>query len=150
MSASFDGKINSWTSVPLPTYEAMKTANNHIKRSLVTDWGGQHLVTVNDDTRLYKKGYYVSEEFLEMFDFPLVAGNATQVLDQPDVIVISESTAKALFGAEDPINKIIRLDNEHDVKVSGVLRDVPKNSTFQFDILIPLKFRKDQQMVRII
>jgi len=149
VTASFDGKINSWTSVPLPTYEAMKTANNHIKRSLVTDWGGQHLLTVNDDTRLYKKGYFVSEEFLEMFDFPLVAGNASQVLDDPSVIVISESTAKALFGDEDPINKVIRLDNEHDVKVSGVVKDVAKNSSFQFDILIPWKFReKNQKWIR--
>ncbi len=149
VSAVFDGRVNSWTSVPLPTYEAMKTANNHIKRSLVTDWGGEHLLTVNDDTRLYKKGYFVSEEFLEMFDFPLVSGNASQVLNDPTVIVITESTAKALFGNEDPINKVIHLDNEHDVKVSGVLKDIPKNSTFQFDILIPWKFReKNNKWVR--
>lgn len=149
ISATFDGKINSWTSVPLPTYEAMKSADNHIKKSAVTDWGGNHLLSVDGETRLVKSGYFASEEFLEMFEFPLVKGNPTQVLDDPSNIVISESTAKALFGNEDPIDKVIRIDNENDVKVSGVLKDVPKNSSFQFDILIPWKYReKHNQWVR--
>lgn len=149
INAKFDGKINSWTSVPLPTYEAMKTADNHIKRSAVTDWGGDHLITVNEETRLIKKGYFASEEFLEMFEFPLIKGSAKQVLNDPSVVVITESTAKALFGNEDPINKVIRLDNENDVKVSGVLKDIPKNSSFQFDILIPWKYReKNSSWVR--
>jgi putative ABC transport system permease protein len=48
VNAAFNGKINSWTSVPLPTYEAMKTADSNIKRAVVTDWGGDHLVTVGE------------------------------------------------------------------------------------------------------
>ena len=141
VSAIFDGKTNSWTSVPLPTYEAMKTADTNIKSSVVTDWGGQHLITV-DEKRLLKDGYYVSEEFLEMFEFQLIKGSASQVLDDPSSIVITESTAKALFGNEDPLNKIIRIDNENDLKVTGVLKDIPKNSTFQFDFLMTWKFRE--------
>lgn len=139
--AHFDGKASSWTSVPLPTYEAFKTANSNIARMAVTDWGGDHLITVGEN-RLTKRGYWVSEEFLEMFEFPLAVGNAEQVLDAPPSIVITESTAKALFGDDDPINKVIRLDNEYDLKVSGILKDVPGNSTFQFDFLMPWKFRE--------
>jgi len=139
--AYFDGKISSWTSVPLPTYEAFKTAHNNIKRSLVTDWGGDHLITVGDK-RLIKKAYYASEEFLEMFEFPLLQGTASQVMDDPRSIVITQSTAKALFGDEDPIDKIVRVDNEHDLKVTGVLKDIPSNSSFQFDFLLTWKFRE--------
>ncbi len=139
VNAHFDGKISSWTSVPLPTYEAMKTADSNIKHSLIMDWGGDHLITAGD-TRLIKRGYRASEEFLEMFEFPLVSGNAAQVLDDPKSIVITESTAKALFGDEDPMNKVIRVDNENDLKVSGVLKDIPANSSFQFDYLLPWKF----------
>ncbi|MCC6833412.1 MAG: ABC transporter permease, partial [Cytophagales bacterium] len=146
--AQFDGKISSWTSVPLPTYEAFKTANSNIARMAVTDWGGAHLITVGEN-RLMKNGYWVSEEFLEMFEFPLAVGNAEQVLDAPPSIVITESTAKALFGDEDPINKVVRVDNEYDLKVSGILKDVPGNSTFQFDFLVPWKFREqNEQWVR--
>lgn len=141
VNAHFDGKISSWTSVPLPTYEAFKTADSHIKQSLVTDWGGDHLLTVNDN-RLIKKGYWASEEFLEMFEFPLLKGDATQVMDDPRSIVITQATAKALFGAEDPINQVIRVDNEHELKVTGVLKDIPTNSSFEFDFIMPWKFRE--------
>ncbi len=141
IKAHFDGRVNSWTSVPLPTHEAMKTAHSSIKHSLVTDWGGDHLLTVEGDKRINKRGYYASEEFLEMFEFPLLKGNAAQVLDDPANIVISESTAKALFGDEEPMGKTIRVDNQNDLKVAGILKDVPSNSSFQFDILLPWKFR---------
>ncbi len=142
-SADFDGKKHAWTSVPLPTHEAMKPANAHITHSVVSDWGGDHLLTMdNDQKRITKRGYYVSDEFLSMFEFPMVKGDPSQVLNDPTAIVISEATAKALFGDDDPINKVVHLDNEKDVKVSGVFKDVPKNSSFQFDVLIPWKYRE--------
>ncbi|MEM6525278.1 MAG: ABC transporter permease [Bacteroidota bacterium] len=136
--AFFDNTINRWRSVPQPTVEAMKTADSHIVNSVVLDWSSEHLLVVGD-TRIYKNGYYASEEFLEMFEFPLIHGDPSLVLDEASGIVISESTAEALFGDEDPLNKVIRLDNDSDLKVSGVFEDVPGNSTFQFDILIPWK-----------
>jgi putative ABC transport system permease protein len=139
VNAHFDGKINSWTSVPLPTAEAMKPANANIARAAVTDWGGDHLLGVGEDKRMNKRGYNVGEEFLEMFQFPLIAGNAEQVLDDASNIVITESTGKAFFGNEDPMGKIIRVDNQHDLKVAGILKDIPSNSSFQFDFLLPYK-----------
>ncbi|WP_276372665.1 ABC transporter permease [Chryseolinea sp. H1M3-3] len=141
VNAKFDGKISSWTSVPLPTYEAMKTADASIKRAAVTDWGGTHLLTVGDN-RLMKKGYFASEEFLEMFEFTLLKGNATQVMDDPKSVIITEATAQALFGNEDPINKVIRIDNENDLQVTGVLKNIPTNSSFEFDFLMTWKFRE--------
>jgi putative ABC transport system permease protein len=139
INAYFDGKVNSWTSVPLPTYEALKTADANIKRALVTDWGNNHLLAVSEDKRINKEGYYVSEEFLEMFEFPLAQGNPETVLDEATSIVITESTATALFGDDDPMGKTIRVDNQYDLVVSGILRDIPKNSTFQFEFLLPYK-----------
>ncbi len=139
--AQFDGKINTWSSVPLPTYEAMKTADHRIVGSAVTGWGSEHLLTVGDK-RLLRDGLFVSEEFLEMFEFPLASGQPQTVLDEPQSIVLSESLAQALFPNSDPIGKIIRLDDEHDLMVSGLLVDVPDHSTFQFDYLLTWKFRE--------
>jgi predicted permease len=144
INAEYDGRINTWNSVPLPTYEAMKTADTKIKNSVIADWGGEHLLTVND-TKMKKRGFYVSEEFLEVFEFPLVKGSAATVLDDPTSIVITESTAKALFGNDDPINKMIRVDNGSEQKVTGVVKDVPTNSTFQFDMLLPWKLNEQTQ-----
>jgi len=141
VNAEFDGSITSWSSVPLPTYEEMKTADGNILNSVVTGWGNQHLLTV-DETRIVKKGYYVSEEFLDMFEFPLIAGNGADVLDDPSSIVITESLAQVLFGDEDPVNKIIRVDDASDLKVTGILKDIPKNSSFQFEYLLTWKHRE--------
>lgn len=138
VNAYFDGKVNSWTSLPLPSAEAMKPADANIVRAAVCDWGGDHLLSV-DDKRINKRGHHVGKEFLEMFEFPLLAGNATQVLDDASNIVITESTAKAFFGEEDAMGKIIRVDNQWDLKVAGILKDVPSNSSFQFDFLLPYK-----------
>src|SRR5690606_30765466 len=46
---------------------------------------------------------------------------------------------KALFGDEDAVDKVIRVDNQFDLKVAGILKDVPSNSSFQFDFLLPYK-----------
>ncbi len=140
----FDGRVNTWSSVPLPTYEAMKTADSRIVNSVVYDWGGDHLLTVND-TRIRKKGHYASEEFLEMFQFPLVKGTASQVMDDPTSIVITESTAKALFGETDPLNQTIRVDDKLDLKVTGILKDIPKNSSLQFDYLLTWKMHEQSE-----
>ena len=97
VNSTFDGKTSSWNSLPLPTYEGLKTDDSNIKNTVVCDWGGDRLLTVGDK-RITKRGHYVSEEFLTMFEFPLVKGSADKVLTEPGAIVISESTAKALFG----------------------------------------------------
>jgi putative ABC transport system permease protein len=151
VNAKFDGRINSWNSLPLPSYEGLKPENTNILNTCATDWGGDHLLTVGDmetGKRIRKRAFYASEEFLTMFEFPLVKGNATQVLAEPYQIVISESTAKTLFGDEDPIGKMIRLDNKDELKVSGVVKDVPKNSSFQFDALMPWKLYKTNDWVK--
>jgi len=141
INATFDGKINSWNSLPLPCYEALKTENSNILNTTVTDWGGDHLFTVGDK-RITKRSFYAGEEFLEMFQFPLLKGNAATVLDDPSSIVITEEMAKVFFGDADPINQVIRVDNKSDLKVTGVLKDIPKNSSFQFDFLLPWKLNE--------
>ena len=152
VNATFDGKVNSWTSVPLPTYEGLKPEHNNIANTVVTDWGGDHLFAVGesdkDQVRIRKRAFFASEEYLTMFEFPLMKGNAAQVLMEPYTIVISESMAKALFGDEEPMGKMILLDNKDEVKVSGVLKDVPSNSSFQFDALLPWKLNQTKQWVK--
>lgn len=141
VNAEFDGKINTWRSVPLPTYEEMKIASSNITNSVVTGWGAERLLE-NKEIKMMKEGYYVSEEFLDMFQYPLLYGNAEDVLDEPSSIIITESTAKALFGDEDPMNKVIRVSDEYELTVTGILKDIPKNSSFQFDYLMPWKYRE--------
>jgi len=81
----------------------------------------------------------VTREFLTMFEFPVLKGDAAHMLDDPGSVVITKSLAKALFGEADPINQMVRIDNKYDQKVTGVLSDLPRNSSMQFDCLLPWK-----------
>jgi len=79
--------------------------------------------------------------FFDVFDFPFIMGSRETALKDVHSIVLTETTAKKYFGSEDPINKVIRinLNNGTDFTVTGILKDVPGNSHFTFDLLIPLR-----------
>lgn len=148
VNAYFDNSVQSWNSVPLPTYMEMKEAHAKISNTVVTGWGGDRLL-VNGDQRIMKHGYFASEEFLDVFEFPMLIGDRSTVLDDPSSIVISESLAEALFKNEDPVGKFLKVDDSSTLQVTGIFKDVPENSTFQFDYLIPWKHREaTQQWVR--
>src|ERR1044072_2142679 len=88
------------------------------------------------DKMLQANGYYADAPFLNMFSFPLLAGSKQAALNDKHAIVITEKLAKKIFGEEDPLNKVIRLDNTRDVTVSGVLKDIPMNSSLKFEYLL--------------
>ncbi|MEO7989665.1 MAG: FtsX-like permease family protein, partial [Chryseolinea sp.] len=88
------------------------------------------------------------EEFLDIFHFSMVAGQPEIALDEPNSIVLTEATAKTLFGDADPIGQIILLDNKNEVKVTGVVKNIPDNSSIQFNFLIPLKLFQNENLVQ--
>lgn len=83
-----------------------------------------------------EKMYFASESFFQVFSFPLIRGNADEVLKEPYKAVISETAARKYFGDEDPIGKTLRRNNANDFIVTGVFEDVPNNSHVKFDILL--------------
>lgn len=85
----------------------------------------------------------VDPSFLAMFTFPVLRGGAATALAGPDSMVMTETMAKKYFGAEDPIGKSLVINNRHPVVVRAVLKDVPANSTLQFDALLPVAFLKN-------
>ncbi|MCK5368156.1 MAG: ABC transporter permease, partial [Cyclobacteriaceae bacterium] len=141
VKTNFANKIHTWDALPLPTYTALKTEDSNIKNTAIADRGGEHLLTVGEK-KLMMNGISTSEDFLNMFEFPLINGNASNILDDPSSIVITEATAKALFGEENAMDKTIRVDERGDLKVAGVLKDIPKNSSFDFDFILPWKYKR--------
>ena len=149
LQARWEEDLGSQMALPLPTYEALKTANSHIKRTAVSDWGDNYLLTTTHENPIIKKGLFVSEEFLSMFEFPLLQGSDPgTLLDDPSSIVITESTARALFDKEDPMGKVIRVNDKHNLEVTGVLKDIPTNSAFQLDILLPWKLNEQSDYIK--
>jgi ABC-type antimicrobial peptide transport system permease subunit len=136
VETTFDDKIHTWTSLPLPTYKALQTEHSNIIHTTITDRAEEHLLTVGEK-KVIMSGMAVSEQFLDMFKFPLIYGNASNILNDISSIVITESTAKALFGEEEAMGQVIRIDDKREMKVAGILKDIPNNSSLEFDFLIP-------------
>lgn len=88
------------------------------------------------DKSFYERGFaFADPSLLEMFSFPLLKGDAETALSETNAVLISEDMAKKYFGTEDPIGKVITMDNAHDFQVSGVFENIPHNSHLQFDFL---------------
>ncbi len=85
----------------------------------------------------YEIPYFADPSILNVFDFPLVAGDHATVLANPHNIVISEEYAKKFFSESDPLGKILTVNGRHDFRVSGLMRDVPTNSHLRFGLLCP-------------
>ncbi len=140
INATYDGKVNTFQSVPYPSYLEIRNEDSRIKNTTIANWGGESLLTAGEK-RMSKKSFYVGEEFLEMFQFHLLFGQADKVLDDPNSIVLTVSTARALFGTDDAIGKSVKVDNAKELTVTGILEDVPSNSSFEFDCLMPHKLQ---------
>src|SRR5687768_7841963 len=128
------GDIRTQSEVCLPLAEALKNDIPEVA-AVAPAFGTVTNILGLGDKKINPRGIITGEDFLKIFQFPILKGNAATALKDPYSIVLTESTAKALFGNTDPINKIIRIDNFEDRKVTAVLKDVPRNSTFQFEYI---------------
>ncbi len=138
-----DGE-HTQAAVSLPIADVLRKEYPEVQYVAESDWMGQHGLLVGNK-KLYLNGAGVGSDFLKMFQYPLVKGNSNTVLKDAYSIVLTESTAKALFGDADPLFKTVRIDNQHDLKVTGVMKDLPKNSTFQFNYILPFSYNEQTQ-----
>ncbi|RDC65594.1 ABC transporter permease [Adhaeribacter pallidiroseus] len=134
-----NGDILNFPTTSLALADALRNEIPEIEYVAETDWMNAHGLKV-DDKKIYLEGGQVNGDFLKMFRYPLVKGTAETVLQDPYSIVLTESTAQALFGNEDPLNQFVRFDNKNDLKVTGILKDLPANSTFKFKYLVPFSY----------
>lgn len=88
------------------------------------------------------EGVFVDDDFLQMFTFPLAEGSKEAQLKDASGIVITQRLAEKLFGTRDAVGKTIRLDSTDNFTVTGVLQDLPNNTEFQFDYLVPMSYLK--------
>jgi putative ABC transport system permease protein len=106
------------------------------------NWGRKYLLKYNDISSYEERVLRIDSSFFDVFTFPFVKGDKETAVDNPNFILLTESTAKRYFGNEDPIGKPIHIDigrNGTDLFVSGVLRDVPEHAHFTFDFLISIR-----------
>ncbi len=98
-----------------------------------------------DFTAKYKDKLF-NEEFqfgdpsvFEIFSFPLVQGSYEKGMEAPFTVILSEKKAKQYFGDVNPIGKTLLVDNKHNLEVIGIMKDIPDNSTYWFDVFVPIE-----------
>jgi ABC-type antimicrobial peptide transport system permease subunit len=82
----------------------------------------------------------VDPSFLKIFDYRFIQGNPETALNEPNAVLITESTARRLFGSQNPIGQSLKWDNRELLKVTAVIKDLSKNQSFQFDALQTFAF----------
>lgn len=121
----------------MPLTERLKSEFPEIEkssRSFVDD-----AVVKVDEQQFDAETLYADPAFFDMFHFPLVQGNAENPFPTMHHAVITKKTAQKFFEDENPIGKTIMLDYEVEYAISGVLADVPQNSSLQFDMVVPIR-----------
>lgn len=140
MNQTFDGKRDTQTSIPFPLGEELKTKYPDFKGVAMADWGSNRSL-VYGDKKINKYGHYIGEDAIDMFSLKILSGDKNP-LHEPNSIVLTEETSKALFPNEDPLNKIVRLDNTVDLKVTAIVSKLPKNASLNFDFLVPFQLQE--------
>jgi len=135
--ANFNGKISTQVSNPgLMGPELRAKYGSDFKYVVQSSWTGSNLLTVGDK-HITKTGNFFEPDAPEMLSLKMLHGTRAGLKD-PYSIMLSASAAESIFGKENPINKTIKVDRTYDVKVTGVYKDLPDNTSFrEVQIMMP-------------
>ena len=123
-----NGEVQTWTNVPYPLADELrKNYGGDFKHIAMAYYIAEHLLTL-DEKKLKKEGGYFEKDAPALFSLEMARGSNR--LDDPSSLLLSESAAKACFGDADPMNKMMKIDNQMNVKVTGVFKDFPRNSIY--------------------
>lgn len=121
---------------PAPLAEALKREIPGVENSVRVARFGAWLVRRGDVRNNEDNIIFADRSFFSLFSFTLLSGNADDVLSKPNSIVLSRSKAFAYFGNDDPVGKLLRIENDSTYyRVTGVMEDVPENSHMHFDMV---------------
>lgn len=99
------------------------------------------------DIAFYEQRFFFADpSFFSMFSYEFIAGNPRTALNNPNSVVVTEETARKYFGDENPMGKILHLNNAQDLEVTGIIEKVPYNSHLQFDFMASLLLQDSERL----
>ena len=143
-NVSFEAEKSTYAYCPIPLGEELRSKYPDFESVAVTK--NQGLILASGDKIFSKSGSAVEPDFLDIMSVKILAGNEAG-LKEVNSIMLSQSLAKAFFGTGNPLNKVIKIDNKLDVRVTGIYEDFPANSSFkEITFFIPwtLAIAKDE------
>lgn len=128
-TTTFNGITSTESGIAVPLADELRDQyGSDFKSMALISENTDHILAVGT-RKIEASGLWAQPEFPEMFSLHMCAGNQFSLKD-PSAILLTQSMAKSLFGDNNPINQIIRVDNTSEMKVTGVYEDLPKNTTF--------------------
>lgn len=129
---------------PYPAGPAFKEEIPEIVDASRYAWAGGLLFRYEEKAFFENDIQAVAPSFLRMFSFPLVKGVAETALEDPHSLILTRSVAKKYFGDDDPIGRVISVNNQYEFTVTGLIEETPENSSLHFAMLVPFAFQKER------
>lgn len=137
--------LNGWEKsvvTPAPLAQALVSEYPQITDATRYNYFSEGKMLAAGNQQVLAKGAKTDPSFLKMFDFDLLAGNIKDFKNH--AVFLTRVTAEKHFGNDDPLGETVTIDNKASYTVVGILEDVPQNSSFQFDFLIPFETSNTQ------
>jgi putative ABC transport system permease protein len=135
MEYSFSGSVSKGNFTSTKVAPAFKRTFPEVESAVRMSQVGR-VVQYGDQLFNEKRFLFADSSFFDLFSFRLLKGNRQQALSGPNKVVLTASAAQKYFGAQDPMDKIIKVgSNGADYVVTGVIEDCPSNSQIKFDLL---------------
>lgn len=143
-----DGNVHVYDAVSGLLGPAIKEEIPGIRHAARANWSNSYLFTIGENG-VYQTGHVVDPEFMDIFSLEFVAGSRATAMNHPNSIVVTDATARRLFGEEAALGKSILVNGKENFIVSGVVKDLPQSSSIRFDWLIAFEgFERDNAWVR--
>jgi ABC-type antimicrobial peptide transport system permease subunit len=126
---TYKGEVRRGDASPYALADQLRTAYAGDFEHVVLAWWAQEYILAYGDRKFSRRGNFMEAGAPEMLTLRMRQGTRAGLQD-PASILLSQSTAEALFGSDDPLNKIVKLNNAQQLKVTGVYEDLPRNSQF--------------------
>jgi len=135
-----DGSMETGEAVCMPIGNELRTKyGSDFKNVAMASWNFGHILAVGEK-KISEQGMWVEANFPAMFSLKMLQGNINSLSD-PSSILLSETLAKTLFGNDNALNKMIKLDNKESYKVAGIFEDLPRNTSL-YDAKYFLSWKK--------
>ena len=132
--------------LPIPLGPTLKEQLPEIEEAIRFSFGWPRLLRVGDEEGIYEEVRGVEAGVFDMFSLPLLRGDSKTALSRPHTMVLTEPLARRLFGESDPIGQVVRVGEEFDCEVTGIVGPLPSSSLLQFSALLSLTAATEPMM----
>lgn len=127
---TFNGYKGTERSIPMPLVAELKSKyGSNFKYLVMASWQGDRILSAGDK-KISSEGNFMDQDAAKLLSLKMLEGSYEGLKD-PHSVLLSASTAKAIFGDEDPMNKLMKISGKLDVKVTGIYEDLPYNNQFR-------------------